>query len=86
MSILWCFEERNVVSLPSYSASYRQYRNSFPSDGVAAFLEVKEVTDYKMKGDFTFIDSEDVVVARLTGCEAVMDASLSKAFKSRHAA
>jgi NAD(P)-dependent dehydrogenase (short-subunit alcohol dehydrogenase family) len=86
MSILWCFEERNVVSLPSYSASYRQYRNSFPSDGVAAFLEVKEVTNYKMKGDFTFIDSEDVVVARLTGCEAVMDASLSKAFKSRHAA
>ncbi|TES89484.1 MAG: SDR family NAD(P)-dependent oxidoreductase, partial [Desulfobacteraceae bacterium] len=86
MAILWCFEERNVVSLPSYSASYRQYRDSFPSDGVTAFLEVKEVTDYKMKGDFTFIDSEDVVIARLTGYEAVMDASLSKAFKARHAA
>jgi len=86
MAIIWCFEERGVVSLPSYSASYRQYRDKFPSDGVTAILEVKEVTDHKMKGDFTFLDSEDVVVARLTGYEAVMDASLSKAFKARHAA
>ena len=86
MAIIWCFEERGVVSLPSYSASYRQYRDKFPSDGVTAILEVKEVTDHKMTGDFTFLDSEDVVVARLTGYEAVMDASLSKAFKARHAA
>jgi hypothetical protein len=86
MAIIWCFEERGVVSLPSYSASYRQYRDKFPSDGVTAILEVKEVTDHKMKGDFTFLDSDAVVVARLTGYEAVMDASLSKAFKARHAA
>jgi NAD(P)-dependent dehydrogenase (short-subunit alcohol dehydrogenase family) len=86
MAIIWCFEERKTLSLPSYSASYRQYRDSFPADGVTAILEVKDVTDHKMTGDFTFLDSEDVVVARLTGYEAVMDASLSKAFKSRHAA
>jgi hypothetical protein len=86
MAIIWCFEERKTLSLPSYSASYRQYRDTFPSDGVTAVLEVKEVTDHKMTGDFTFLDSEDVVVARLTGYEAVMDASLFKAFKSKHAA
>jgi len=86
MAIIWCFEERKTLSLPSYSASYRQYRDAFPADGVTAVLEVKEVTDHKMTGDFTFLDSEDVVVARLTGYEAVMDASLSKAFKSKHAA
>jgi hypothetical protein len=86
MAIIWCFEERKTLSLPSYSASYRQYRDSFPTDGVTAILEVKEVTDHKMTGDFTFLDSEDVVVAQLTGYEAVMDASLSKAFKSRYAA
>ena len=86
MAIIWCFEERKTLSLPSYSASYRQYRDSFPADGVTAMLEVKEVTNHKMMGDFTFLDSKDVVVAQLTGYEAVMDASLSKAFKSKHAA
>ncbi len=86
MAIIWCFEERKTLSLPSYSASYRQYRDAFPTDGVTAVLEVKEVTDHKMTGDFTFLDSEDVVVARLTGYEAVMDESLFKAFKSSRAA
>ena len=84
MAIVWCFEEKGVVSLPSYSASYRQYSNNFPSEGVKAVLEVKEVTDHKMRGDFTFLDPDNVVVARLTGYEAVMDDSLFKAFKSRH--
>ncbi|MEE8551935.1 MAG: SDR family NAD(P)-dependent oxidoreductase, partial [Desulfobacterales bacterium] len=86
MAIIWCFEEMSLVSLPSYSASYRQYRNNFPSDGVKAVLEVNEVTNRKMKGDFTFLDADDVVVAQLTGYEAVMDPSLSKAFKSQNAA
>ena len=86
MAIIWCFEERKTLSLPSYSASYRQYRDAFPTDGVTAVLEVKEVTDHKMTGDFTFLDSKDVVVARLTGYEAVMDDSLFKAFKSSRAA
>jgi acyl transferase domain-containing protein/NAD(P)-dependent dehydrogenase (short-subunit alcohol dehydrogenase family) len=86
MAILWCFEERGMVSLPSYSASYRQYRDAFPSDGVTAVLEIKEATDHKIRGDFTFLDANEVVVARMTGYEAVMDESLSKAFKSEHAA
>ncbi len=86
MAIIWCFEQRNVVSLPSYCASYRQYRNDFPSDGVTAVLEVKELTNHKLMGNFTFLDAHGVVVAQLTGYEAVMDAALSKAFKPQHAA
>ncbi len=81
MAIIWCFEEMGVVSLPTYSASYRQYRNKFPSDGVTALLEVREVTKRKLKGDFTFLDKNNVVVAQLTGYEAAMDESLFKAFK-----
>jgi acyl transferase domain-containing protein/NAD(P)-dependent dehydrogenase (short-subunit alcohol dehydrogenase family)/acyl carrier protein len=81
MAILWCFEERGMVSLPSYSASYRQYRDAFPPDGVTAVLEIKEAGDHKIKGNFTFLDAHEVVVARMTGYEAVMDQSLSKAFK-----
>ena len=75
-----------VVSLPTYSASYRQYRNKFPLDGVTALLEVKEVTKRKLKGDFTFFDQNNVVVAQLTGYEAAMDDSFFKAFKTKDAA
>jgi hypothetical protein len=38
-----------------------------------------------MRGDFTFLDSENVVVAQLTGYEAVMNDSLLKAFKPQYA-
>ncbi len=86
MAIIWCFEEMGVVSLPTYSASYRQYRNKFPSEGVTALLEVREVTKRKLKGDFTFLDLNNVVVAQLTGYEAAMDESLFKAFKTKDAA
>jgi hypothetical protein len=81
MAILWCHEITGLASLPSYSASYRQYQKKFPNNGVKAVLEVSELTDHKMKGNFTFLDKNKNVVATITGYEAVMDASLIKAFK-----
>jgi hypothetical protein len=83
MAIIWCYEEMGVVSLPAYIASYRQYRSNFPSEGIIAEFEVREATEHKLKGDFTFLDVNNEMVARLTGYEAIMDASLSKAFKSK---
>jgi hypothetical protein len=85
MATVWCYEEKGMVSLPSYSACYRQYCKRFPSGGVTAVLEIRDATDNKMKCDFTFLDSDELVVARLTGYEAVMDASLYKAFKPQYA-
>ena len=85
MATLWCYEEKGIVSLPIYTASYRQYREAFPPEGVTAVLEIKEVTDHKMKGDFIFLDNENNVVAGLTGYESVMDASLYKSFKPQYA-
>jgi len=82
MAIIWCFEETGKVSLPSYSASYRQYRHRFPAEGVTAVLEVKNVSDHKLRGDFTFLDADNAVVARLSGYEAIMANSLFKAFKT----
>jgi acyl transferase domain-containing protein/NAD(P)-dependent dehydrogenase (short-subunit alcohol dehydrogenase family) len=81
MATVWCFEEKGNVSLPSYAASYRQYCSQFPPDGVTAVLEIKEATSRKMRGDFTFIDSNDEIVASLSGFEAILDPSLLKAFK-----
>jgi acyl transferase domain-containing protein/NAD(P)-dependent dehydrogenase (short-subunit alcohol dehydrogenase family)/acyl carrier protein len=86
MATVWCFEEKGIVSLPSYFDAYRQYCNKLPIGGVKAILEIKEATNRKMRGDFTFLDSNDAMVARLTGYEAVMDASLMKAFKPQYRA
>lgn len=81
LATLWCYEETGTVSLPSYCRHYRQYYTAFPSDGVTAVLQVTGVTHHKMTGDFTLIDAESRVVAELKGYEAIMDASLYRAFK-----
>jgi NAD(P)-dependent dehydrogenase (short-subunit alcohol dehydrogenase family) len=86
MATVWCFEEQGVVSLPSYGASYRQYCSQFPTDGVTAVLEIKETANRRVRGNFTFLDSAEAIVARLDGYEATMDASLFKAFKPQYRA
>ena len=82
MAIVWCFEQKGMVSLPSFGASYRQYCSRFPEEGVTAVLEIRHAGPNKMLGDFTFLDVHSAVIARLTGYEAVMDTSLTKAFKN----
>ncbi len=86
MASLWCYEEIGSVSLPSYCASYRQYTRAFPSNGLTAVLVVTAQTDRKLRADITLLDSNDVVVAQVSGYEAVMDTSLIKAFKPQLAA
>jgi hypothetical protein len=83
MASLWCYEERGMVSLPSYSARYRQYSNTFPKQGIQALLEIKAVSGHKMMGDFTFVDAQNQVIARLNGYEAMMHQSLFKAFRAQ---
>lgn len=86
MAIIWCYEEQGTVSLPSYCAAYRQYGDRFPESGVTAVLEIREANAYKITGDFTFLNSANTVVARITGYEAIIDPALYKAFKPQHAA
>ncbi|MBA3028194.1 MAG: SDR family NAD(P)-dependent oxidoreductase [Desulfobacteraceae bacterium] len=81
MASLWCFEKLGNVSLPVYSQGYRQYSEQFPEDLITAVLEVTHAADHKMKGNFTFLDENRKIIARITGFEAVVDDSLQKAFK-----
>jgi len=81
MASLWCFEQRGCVSLPSRAASYRQFRAAFPAEGIKVALEVRDASEKKMRGDFTFLDADGQVIARLAGFEAVMDPLLNRAFK-----
>jgi hypothetical protein len=81
MASLWCFEKLGRVSLPVYSEGYRQYREQFPEDPITTVLEVTHAADHKMKGNFTFLDENRQIIARITGFEAVVDDSLKQAFK-----
>jgi hypothetical protein len=81
MASLWCFEHHQTVSLPSYAAAYRQYQERFPGQGCTVVMEVTGASARKMHGDFTFLDENQSVVARLSGFEAIMDSSLNRAFK-----
>jgi NAD(P)-dependent dehydrogenase (short-subunit alcohol dehydrogenase family)/acyl carrier protein len=83
MATVWCYENMGVVSLPSYIGSYRQYRSKFPAEGVTAVLEVQASSEHKMTGDITFLDRNSMVVARITGYQAIADQSLFKAFKGQ---
>ncbi len=85
LAIIWSFDEMELVCLPSYFSSYRQYCRSFPSTDITAILEVKEANNHKLRCDFTFLSEDNAVLARLVGYEAIMDPSLYKAFKPEHA-
>jgi len=82
MAIIWCHEQLGQVSLPSFAASYRQYCDRFPREGVAAVLEVNACNERKLTGDFTFLDTHKKVLAHLRGYEAIMAPELFKAFKA----
>ena len=84
MASLWCYEEIGNVSLPVYSTAYRQYRKDYPKDQVTAILEITGHSAHKMTGDFTFLDKEQKIISRITGFEAVVDESLSRAFKPQY--
>jgi NAD(P)-dependent dehydrogenase (short-subunit alcohol dehydrogenase family) len=86
MATIWCHEQLGKRSLPSFAASYRQYREVFPDKGVTAVFTIQKTNSAKVIGDFTFLDGEHHVIAQLNGYEAVMDASLAKAFGHQNAA
>ncbi|MDY6822584.1 MAG: SDR family oxidoreductase [Thermodesulfobacteriota bacterium] len=82
MAIIWCYENTGMVSLPVAFDAFRQYRQAFPADGVRAVLAIKNRASQRIRGDITFLDSNDTVVATMTGYEAVMDKTLANAFKN----
>lgn len=78
---LWSFENYGAFSLPSYAAQYRQYRRSFPADGVRVVASVKEHSPHRATVDIVFSDRAGELVAVIHGYECVIDASLNQAFR-----
>ena len=79
--ILWSQELRGEPCLPCSIARYRQYRRTFPREGVQIVVQVIQATDHAIRCDVEFLDSAHQVVARMEGCESVADPSLAAAFQ-----
>ncbi|MCK5097313.1 MAG: polyketide synthase dehydratase domain-containing protein, partial [Desulfobacteraceae bacterium] len=81
-AILWTYENKKQVCLPSYITNFRLYNSFKNSKGnVRIRFTVNETTSHKVKGYFTFIDTNDTIIASITGFEAINDPSLFKKFK-----
>ncbi|MBU3951774.1 MAG: SDR family NAD(P)-dependent oxidoreductase, partial [Proteobacteria bacterium] len=82
-AILWSYEARKQVCLPSYMANLRLYASYKKLRGsVRILFTVNEETKHRIKGYFTFLDEDQTVVASITGFEAVLDSSLTEKFKN----
>ena len=78
--ILWSQEFRGKPCLPCAISTYRQYRRTFPKDGVRIVIRMHDTPEQLIRCDVEFIDLNGVLVARMEGCESVADGSLTAAF------
>ncbi len=81
LMVLWAYENCGAFSLPSSFGQYRQYRRSFPAEGVAIRVMVKDSSPHRAVADFWFVDRAGEVVAQISDYECVIDASLEQAFR-----
>jgi 3-hydroxymyristoyl/3-hydroxydecanoyl-(acyl carrier protein) dehydratase/NAD(P)-dependent dehydrogenase (short-subunit alcohol dehydrogenase family) len=83
-AILWSHERMGQGCLPSFIANLRLYSSFKNLKGrVRILFTVNEETKNKIKGYFTFLNEDDIVVASITGFEAITDPSLRKKFKNK---
>jgi hypothetical protein len=78
---LWCHAERGAVSLPSVLGRYRQFRRRFPVRTVRVVCRVSPAAGQVVRSDVEFVDDAGQLIARIDGCECVLDTALNAAFR-----
>ncbi|MCP3942786.1 MAG: SDR family NAD(P)-dependent oxidoreductase [Desulfobacteraceae bacterium] len=82
-AILWSYETKKQVCLPSFITNLRLYASYKKLQGkIRILFTVNEETQHKIRGYFTFLDETQTVIASITGFEAIMDPSLQEKFKN----
>ncbi len=87
-AILWTYENKGAVCLPNAWESLRIY-SSYPMFAAAGgdkkvriMFTVNHNGRHRIQGYFTFLDSQDTVIASIMGFEALTDKNLLEKFKS----
>jgi acyl transferase domain-containing protein/NAD(P)-dependent dehydrogenase (short-subunit alcohol dehydrogenase family) len=78
---LWSREQRHAPGLPCGFARYQQFRRSFPDAGVSINVGITHATALLARADIDFLDHQGQVLARMEGCELVIDPGLARAFQ-----
>ena len=79
--IIWCYETTGKVCLPSYIANFRIYSSFAKCRGDVKIVFTKNrQTNHSISGYFTFLDENNIVIAAITGFEAVVEPSLLNKF------
>jgi acyl transferase domain-containing protein/NAD(P)-dependent dehydrogenase (short-subunit alcohol dehydrogenase family) len=78
--ILWCRTERHKPCLPTGWTKYRQFQRTFPGEAVTVYIRPTSVTEHRVTADVEFRDRTGQLVARLDGCDNVLDDALLPAF------
>jgi hypothetical protein len=79
--VLWCRERLGANSLPTAVGGYRQFRRSFPAEGVRVVAQVRESSKARVIADIEFSGADGDLVARINAYECVVDPSLNEAFR-----
>jgi NAD(P)-dependent dehydrogenase (short-subunit alcohol dehydrogenase family)/acyl carrier protein len=79
--IVWSFRQRGGRSLPSFAGRYRQFKRSFPRDGVRTIIKVTKSTSNLATASIEFLDGKGELIARMDQYECVIDPALEKAFQ-----
>jgi acyl transferase domain-containing protein len=82
--LLWGFERFGTFGLPCHVARYRQYRRSFPIEGVRAVVRITRATELHALANVDLLDGTGQLLARLEGCEFAFDPALQRAFRRNH--
>ncbi len=84
--IVWSVERHGAGSLPCHIGRYRQFRRSFPREGVRVVARVTKDGPSMALADIDFLDADGRTVARIEGYECVIDSSLNAAFRRNRTA
>jgi hypothetical protein len=79
--ILWTLEQRGAANLPCHVRRYRQYRRTFPPDGVRAVAVIDRASALHALADIDYLDGAGKLIARIEGYECVIDPALERAYK-----
>ena len=83
-AILWSHQRLGQGCLPSFIANFRLYSSFKTLKGnIRILFTINEETKNKIKGYFTFLNEDNIVVASITGFEAITDPSLKEKFKNK---
>ncbi|MGE3805961.1 MAG: SDR family NAD(P)-dependent oxidoreductase [Gemmataceae bacterium] len=80
--IVWGFEHRGALSLPCAAGRYRQYRKSFPTQGVRVQVSIARTHGAHIHANVDWLDEASQLVARLEDCEFIADSTLEQAFRN----